>query len=123
MSQQGSMLGTSAAAQTAVHAANRILLGLPQQDRARLRSSIQPVTFALGDVIHEPGRRIEHVYFPTTAVVSSLYTTADGATAEMSLTGNDGVVGVSSFLGGESSPHRAVVVVGGDAFRMKSRTL
>lgn len=123
MSQQRSMLGTSAAAETGVRAVNRILLGLTPQDRARLRSSMQPVTFALGDVIYEPARRIEHVYFPTTAVVSSLYTTADGATAEMSLTGNDGVVGVSSFLGGETSPHRAVVVVGGDAFRMKARTL
>jgi CRP-like cAMP-binding protein len=117
------MLSTSPAAEAATPTGNRILLGLAPMERARLRAALQPVTFALGDVIYEPGRRIEHVYFPTTAVVSSLYTTEDGATAEMSLAGNDGVVGVSSFLGSDSSPHRAVVVVGGDAFRMKARAL
>ena len=114
---------TSSAAEPASPSSNRILVGLPPQERSRLRVALQPVTFALGDVVFEAGRRIEHLYFPTTAVVSSLYTTENGATAEMSLTGNDGVLGVSAFLGSETSPHRAVVVVGGEAFRMKAKTL
>jgi len=104
-------------------ARNRILHGLPPQDRARLLVALQPVTFALGDVVCESGRRLDHIYFPTTSVVSSLYTTEDGATAEMGLAGNDGVVDVSLFLGGDATPNRAVVVVGGEAFRMKAHAL
>ena len=123
MTQQRPVLGTSPAVESGTPDGNRILLGLAAQERVRLRAALQPVTFALGDVIFEQGRRIEHVYFPTTAVVSSLYTTEEGATAEMSLAGNDGVVGVSSFLGSEDVAHRAVAVVGGEAFRMKARAL
>lgn len=123
MTPQRPVLGTSPAVASGTPDGNRILLGLAAQERVRLRAALQPVTFALGDVIYEQGRRIEHVYFPTTAVVSSLYTTEEGATAEMSLVGNDGVVGVYSFLGSENSPHRAVAVVGGEAFRMKARAL
>jgi CRP-like cAMP-binding protein len=81
------------------------------------------MTLELGDVICEPGQRMDHIYFPTTAVVSSLYTTAEGATAEMGLVGNDGVVGVSLFLGGDATPNQATVVVAGDAFKLKARTL
>jgi CRP-like cAMP-binding protein len=104
-------------------ARNSILGGLPPADRARLAAALQPVTFDLGDVISEPGRRMDHIYFPTSAVVSSLYTTEDGATAEMGLAGNDGVVGVSLFLGGEAPPNRMVVIVAGDAFRLKATAL
>ena len=82
-------------------ARNRILLALSPQERARLLEMLQLVTFRLGDVLCEAGARIEDVYFPTTGVVSSLYTTEEGATAEMCLVGNDGVVGVSPFLGGD----------------------
>jgi len=66
---------------------------------------------------------MEHIYFPTTSVVSTLYTMEDGATAEMGLVGTDGVVGVHLFLGGDTTPNRALVVVGGEAFRMKAKTL
>ena len=72
--------------------ANRILAGLPMQDRARLALSLQPVTLELGEVICEAGARMEHVYFPTTCVMSLLYTMEDGATAEMGLAGNDGLL-------------------------------
>ena len=104
-------------------ARNRILCGLPPQDRARLLASLQPAHFSLGDVLYESGARQEHIYFLTTCVVSSLYTTEDGATAEMGLVGNDGVVGMPLFLGGETSPSKAVVVVAGSAFKMKVKAL
>lgn len=102
---------------------NRILLRLPPEDRARLLVALQPVTFALGDIVCEPGGRMEHIYFPTTSVVSTLYTTEDGASAEMGLVGADGVLGVHLFLGSDTTPNRAVVVVAGEAFRMKASTL
>ncbi|MEP6917384.1 MAG: Crp/Fnr family transcriptional regulator [Acidobacteriota bacterium] len=102
---------------------NRVLQRLPPQDRVRLLATLQPVTFALGDVIAEPGRRMDYLYFPTTAVISSLYTTQEGATAEMGLAGRDGVVGVSLFLGGDAATNQDVVVVAGDAFRLKAQTL
>jgi CRP-like cAMP-binding protein len=103
--------------------ANRILGGLPLQDRARLLLSLQPVTLELGDVVCEAGARMEHVYFPTTSVMSLLYTMEDGATAEMGLAGNDGMLGLALFLGGETTPARTAVVVGGGALRMRARTL
>jgi CRP-like cAMP-binding protein len=102
---------------------NRIFLGLPSHERTRLMVALQPVTFALGDVVSEPGGRIDYIYFPTSAVVASLYTTESGATAEMCLVGSDGVVGVPLFLGGDTTPNKAVVVVAGRAFRMRAKTL
>lgn len=102
---------------------NRVLGALPPADRGRLAAALQPVTLALGDTLCEPGARVEHVHFPTTSVVSMVYTMEDGASAEMGLAGNDGVVGVSVFLGGDSTTSRAVVLVGGEALRMKARAL
>jgi CRP-like cAMP-binding protein len=102
---------------------NRILGRLPPTDRARLVHALQPVTVALGDVLCEAGGRMEFVYFPVTSVMSQLYTMEDGSTAEMGLTGNDGMLGVALFLGGESTPARTVTVVAGAAFRMRARTL
>jgi CRP-like cAMP-binding protein len=119
----GQDLRTAMRTDAANPARNRILCGLAPQDRARLLTALQPATFALGDVLYESGARQEFIYFLTTSVVSSLYTTEDGATAEMGLVGNDGVVGMPAFLGGETSPSKAVVVVAGGAFRMKVRTL
>lgn len=104
-------------------AGNRILLGLPPPDRARLLAAMQTVTFAIGDVVCESGARLDYIYFPTTAVVSSVYTTETGASAEMGLAGNDGVVGVSLFLGRDTTPYRDVVVVAGLALRMKAQAL
>jgi CRP-like cAMP-binding protein len=99
-------------------ARNRILRALPPQDRSRLIAALRPVTLGLGDVIGEPGQRVAYMYFPTTAVVSSLYTTEDGQTAEMGLVGNDGVVGLSLFLGGDATSSEVTVVVAGDALRL-----
>ena len=102
---------------------NRILRDLPPQDRNRILTTLQPERFELGDVICEPGQRLDYIYFPITAVVSSLYTTEDGATAEMGLVGNDGVVGVSLFLGGDAPPNQTTVVVAGDALKLRVRVL
>lgn len=111
------------ASQPAGRASNRILQTLPPQDRARLLAAVQPVSFSLGDVVCESGKPVDYIFFPTTAVLSSLYTTEDGATTEMFLVGNDGIVGVSSFLGGGITPNQDVVVVAGDALRMKASAL
>jgi CRP-like cAMP-binding protein len=104
-------------------ARNRLLQALAPADRARLLDKLQPVTFRLGDVVCEAGVTIDRLYFPTSAVVSSLYTTEDGATVEMGLAGCDGVVGVSLFLGGDAALHRDVVVVPGGALMMKAKTV
>ena len=102
---------------------NRILLGLPLEERERVLRTLQPVTFALGDVVYESGGQLDNIYFPTNSVVSLLYTMEDGSTAEMGLAGNDGVVGVALFLGGDTTPNRAVVQIAGGAFKMKARIL
>jgi len=111
------------AAEAGNAARNRILRDLPPQDRLRIAAGLQPATFALGDVLGELGEAPSCVYFPTSAVVSALYTTQDGATAEMGLVGNDGVVGLSLFLGGDATPSEATVVVAGDALRLDADAL
>ncbi|HET6899408.1 MAG TPA: Crp/Fnr family transcriptional regulator [Vicinamibacteria bacterium] len=102
---------------------NRIVAGLPPDERERLVRGLRPVTFALGDVVYESGGRLEHVYFPTTAVVSLLFTMEDGSTAEMGMAGREGVVGVALFLGGDTTPNRAVVQVAGGAYRTDARVV
>jgi CRP-like cAMP-binding protein len=102
---------------------NRLLAALPADDFERFHSDLQPVTFSLGEVIYESGHRLDYVYFPTNSVVSLLYTTEDGSTAEMGLTGNDGVVGIALFLGGDTTPNRAVIQIAGGAFRMRANML
>jgi CRP-like cAMP-binding protein len=104
-------------------AQNRLIATLPAAVSDRLRPNLQPVTLALGEVVYEAGSRPEYVYFPTGAVVSLLYTMEDGATAEVGLTGNDGIVGVALFLGGDTTPNRAIVQIAGGALRMRARLL
>ena len=104
-------------------AANRLIQGLPSEVYRRLSPGLAYLAFSLGDVICEPGERMEHVYFPTNAVVSLIYTMADGDTAEMGLVGNEGVVGVALFLGGDTTPNLAIVQVAGGALRMKAQAL
>src|SRR5271163_4725614 len=95
-------------------AANHLLSTLPPEEVERLFPCLELVTFTLGEVIWEPGERLNNVYFPTTSVVAFLHTMADGATAEMGVVGNDGMVGVSLILGGETTPpNRAVVQIAG----------
>ena len=102
---------------------NRLLASLPDEAFARLLPHLQRVSFALGGVVYESSERMDSLYFPTTCIVSLLYTMADGATAEMGLVGNDGVVGVALFMGGNTVPNRAVAQVAGDAFSVPAPAL
>jgi len=102
---------------------NRLLAALPAEEYQRLLPQMQPVTFALGQVVYEFGGQLEFVYFPTSSIVSLLYTMENGTSAEMGLTGNDGVVGIALFMGGGTMPNRAVVQSAGGALRMSSSVL
>lgn len=102
---------------------NDLLYHLPPEDYERLIPSLQLTTFSLGEVLYESGRPLKWVYFPTTCVISLLYTMEDGSTAEMGLVGNDGLVGVAIFLGGETTPNRAVAQIAGSALRMNAKVL
>src|SRR6476620_4786468 len=102
---------------------NRLLAALPGDEYDRLLPQLQQVSFDLGDVVYEFSGHLDYVYFPTTAIVSLLYTMENGATAEMGLTGNDGVVGIALFMGGGTMPNRAIVQSAGDAIRMKAKVL
>lgn len=102
---------------------NRLIDALPAADHGRLIADLKPVSFSLGDVIYESGGRMDHVYFPTTSHISLLYTMIDGATAEMGLVGNEGVVGIALFMGGDTTPNRAVVQGSGDALKLKAKVM
>jgi cAMP-binding proteins - catabolite gene activator and regulatory subunit of cAMP-dependent protein kinases len=102
---------------------NHLLAALPSDEYERLFLTQEGVSLSLGQVIYESGESLEYVYFPTSSVVSLLYTMEDGSTAEMGLVGNDGIVGVALFLGGDTTPNRAVVQIAGRALRMKSKAL
>ena len=103
--------------------ANRLLAALPNLDWQRLQDQLTPVFMPLGDALYESGVQLDHVYFPTTSIVSLLYVLADGASAEIAVVGNDGVVGVALFMGGETTPSRAVVQSEGWAYRLKGQRL
>ncbi|HEX2493593.1 MAG TPA: Crp/Fnr family transcriptional regulator, partial [Steroidobacter sp.] len=102
---------------------NRLLAALPDADLERLKPELTLVPLALGEVLHEAGGRQRRVYFPTTAIVSLLYTMANGASAEIAVVGNEGIVGVSLFMGGETTPSRAVVQSAGHAYRLSGKVL
>lgn len=102
---------------------NRLLARLPADEYQRLLPDLEPVTLSLGEIIRESRRPQEYVYFPTTCIVSFLYTMEEGSTVEVGLTGNDGVVGVALFLGGDYPPYRAIVQSAGAAFRMKAKVM
>ena len=102
---------------------NWLLDALPKDDYLRLNINLQPVFFELGDVVYESGGQMNFVYFPTTCHVSLLYTMVNGVTAEMGLVGNEGVVGIALFMGGDTTPNRAMVQGAGNAFRLKANAL
>jgi CRP-like cAMP-binding protein len=102
---------------------NRLLALLPATDRARLDAELEEISMAVGDVVYESGSLQDYVYFPTTAIVSLAYVMADGATAEIAVVGNEGVVGIALFMGGETTPSRAIVQSAGWAFRLSGRSL
>src|SRR6202171_2801073 len=102
---------------------NHPLAALPREELERMGPNLQPVSLALGKVIYESGEQMDYVYFPTTSHISLLYTMIDGSTAEMGLVGQEGIVGIALFMGGETTPNRAMVQGGGEAFRMKSKAM
>ena len=102
---------------------NRLLAALATGDIEPLLSQLELVQMRLGDMVYEPGEQLEHAYFPTTAIVSLHYVTASGATCETSGVGNEGVVGVSLFMGGDSTPSSAVVHTSGYAYRLQRRVM
>jgi CRP-like cAMP-binding protein len=102
---------------------NRLLAALPSAEYERLLGKMQPVSFTLGEVVYEFGGQLEFVYFPTDSIVSLLYTMENGTSAEMGLTGNDGVVGIALFMGGGTMPNRAVVQSAGGALRLSAKDL
>src|SRR5690349_23774337 len=119
----GSRLSMPVFAATAQPRENRLLAALPDDDYQRLLPQLGNVSFALGEVVYEFGGQLDYVYFPTTAIVSLLYTMENGSSAEMGLTGNDGVVGIALFMGGGTMPNRAVVQSAGGAVKMKAKVL
>jgi CRP-like cAMP-binding protein len=102
---------------------NRLLAALPSDEYERLLPRLQEVSLSLGEVVYEFGGQLDYVYFPTSSIVSLLYTMENGTSAEMGLTGNDGVVGIALFMGGGTMPNRAVVQSAGEAIRMKAKML
>ncbi len=102
---------------------NRLLCALPDFDWQRWLPALELVEMPLSQVLYESGDTLSHVYFPTTAIVSLLYVMENGASAEIAIVGNDGLVGISLFMGGESTPSRAVVQSAGQGFRMKAHII
>lgn len=97
---------------------NQLLAALPEDEWDLWSLRLEPVPLELGQVLYEPFRPQSHVYFPTTAIVSLLYVLENGASAEVAVVGSEGIVGISLFMGGETTPSRAVVQSAGRAFRL-----
>jgi CRP-like cAMP-binding protein len=102
---------------------NQILGVLPEIERQRLLAHLELVPMQLGSVLYESGDTLRHIYFPTDCIVSLLYVLADGASAEIAMVGREGAIGVALFMGGETTPSRAVVQSEGLAFRLSGKVL
>jgi CRP-like cAMP-binding protein len=102
---------------------NHLLASLPTADFERLAPHLELVAMRLGETLYEPGGQLEHVYFPTTAILSMLYTMESGSSAEITGVGNEGILGISLFMGGETTPSSAVVQTAGHAYRLKAALL
>ncbi len=102
---------------------NHLLAALPEEDYAYFSPFLEGVQMPLGEVLYESGMQMRHVYFPVDSIVSLLYVMEDGSSAEIAVVGNEGIVGVSLFMGGETTPSRAVVQSAGNAYRLKGQFL
>lgn len=102
---------------------NQILAVLPQDERERLFPDLDLVPMSVGAVLYESGDALQHVYFPTNCIISLLYVLENGASAEIAVVGREGVIGVSLFMGGETTPSRAVVQSEGFAYRLSGKRL
>lgn len=102
---------------------NHLLAALPAEIQERLFSQLELVALQQGQVLYESGDILRHVYFPTDSIVSLMYVTESGASASISMVGNEGLVGVSLFMGGDSTPSRATVQSSGSAYRLLGQKL
>ena len=102
---------------------NHLLAALPTEEFERLAAHLELVPMRLGDTLYEPGGQLQHVYFPTTAIVSMLYVLESGASAEIASAGNEGMLGISLFMGGNTTPSSAVVQTAGHGYRLPGKLL
>jgi CRP-like cAMP-binding protein len=102
---------------------NHLLVSLPAEEYTRLAESLELVPMLLGAMLYEPGEQLQYAYFPTTAIVSLHYVMESGAASETAGVGNEGMVGISLFMGGDTTPGSAVVQTAGHAYRMPRRLL
>jgi CRP-like cAMP-binding protein len=102
---------------------NHILDALPVEERDRLFPHLNLISMPLGKVLYESGETLKHIYFPTDSIVSLLYVMKDGASAEIAVVGNEGAIGVALFMGGETTPSRAIVQSAGSAYRLDRKRL
>ena len=102
---------------------NRLLAALPAEEFEPLAAHLELVPMALGDILYEPGGQLRHAYFPTTAIVSLHYVMESGASVETAGVGNEGVVGIALFMGGDTTPSSAVVQTAGQGYRLERRFL
>ena len=107
------------------HSPNRnyLLAALPAAEFERLEAHLELVPMLLGETLYEPGRRLQHAYFPTTAIVSLLYIMESGASAEVARVGNEGILGIALFMGGDTTPSSAVVQTAGQGYRLPGKLL
>ncbi|HWW76011.1 MAG TPA: Crp/Fnr family transcriptional regulator [Pyrinomonadaceae bacterium] len=104
-------------------ATNRLLAALPKKEHQRLLPELEQVTMPFAEALYEPGAQIRHVYFPNDSIVSLLAQVADRSTLEVGFVGNEGMAGISVFMGVDTSPHRAIVQGAGTAMRMEASVL
>ncbi len=102
---------------------NHLLASLSNDEFARFQSKLEPVSLKLGTVLYESGDRLDHAYFPTTAIISLLYIMENGSTAEIGVVGNDGILGIALFMGGDTTNSRAIVQSAGEVFKIKAQDL
>jgi CRP-like cAMP-binding protein len=102
---------------------NQLLAALPEMELQRWLPELEFVELHLGDVLYESGSTLAHVYFPVTAIISLLYVMESGASAEIAVVGNEGILGISLFMGGGSTPSRAVVQSAGHGFRLSAKLM
>jgi CRP-like cAMP-binding protein len=102
---------------------NALLAALPEAAQERLAPNLKLVDMALGKVLYESGDTLSHAYFPTGSIISKVYVSQSGASAEISMVGNEGMIGVALFMGGESTPSRAIVQRAGHAFQLPRQAL
>jgi len=102
---------------------NHLLNALPLSDFERIKPKLENVTLNMGDVLYESGDQMRHAYFPTTAIISLLYVLEDGSSVEIAVVGNEGMLGIALFMGGHTTPSRAIVRCKGQALRLKADNL